>query len=74
MVGLYSCLCHVLVILSACVFSAFAKVNKFQKFEFACLTQAIWLIFTEYIGLQEKQKSTDIGAVLRELFVKQCNG
>jgi len=71
MVGLYLCLCHVLLILSACVFSAFAKVNKFQKIEFACLTQAIWLIFAEYIGLQEKQKSTDIGAVLRELFAKQ---
>jgi hypothetical protein len=71
MVGLHLCLCHVLLILSACVFSAFAKVNKFQKFEFLCLTQSIWLIFAKYIGLQEKQKSTDIGAVLRELFAKQ---
>jgi len=71
MVGLHLCLCHVLSILSACVFSAFAKVNKFQKFEFACLMQAMWLKIAEYIGLQEKQKSTDIGAVLRELFAKQ---
>ena len=70
-VGLHLCLCHVLLILSACVCSAFAKVNKFQKFEFACLIQPIWLIFAKYIGLQEKQKSTDIGAVLRELFAKQ---
>ena len=71
MAGLYLCLCHVLLILSACVFSSFAKVNKFQKFEFACLMQAMWLIIADYIGLQEKQKSTAIGAVLRELFAKQ---
>lgn len=71
MAGLHSCLCHVLLILSACVFSASAKVNKFQKFEFARLMQAMWLKIAEYIGLQEKQKSTDIGAVLRELFAKQ---
>jgi len=71
MVGLHLCLCHVLLILSACVFSAFAKVNKFQQFEFACLMQAIWPILTDYIGLQEKQKSMGIGAVLRELFAKQ---
>jgi hypothetical protein len=71
MAGLHLCLCRVLLILSACVFSAFAKVNKFQKFEFSCLMQAIWPISTEYIGLQEKQKSTGIGAVLRDLFAKQ---
>jgi hypothetical protein len=74
MVGSHLCLCHVLLILSACVSSAFAKANKFQQFEFACLIQAIWLIFTDDIGLQEKQKITAIGAVLRELFAKQCNG